>query len=223
VITVNGFRVVGENTWDYNTDWSVSNGLVKVEPGVGGLLGVTGPGADASVWGATKHFQLGWYDGSVFQSGITVEQVRVFRNTPSDVVLRLACSATPSANRPTFVNVDMELKRGDRLVRLSLSSGAAEKWGVRTVGSIATTASTGMITETSNDGNGNQLIVTFATNVITTTVGPSSVWTSTALSTFDTGVGVVYRGSTAASPERAQDLRAQWLALTFESQTVVNF
>ena len=185
---------------------------------------MTGPGSTPGSWGVAKEYDVGYFSGS-FQSlaASTVQFVRVLKNEAQECVLRLVLGFTTASARPTYLNVDIQLKRGDRLARITLSSPSSQAWGIKTDASTAGTSITGGYVETSDDADTNRGVVVSASAFTTSLTGPSMLYLTSAGTVIDLGVGVEYGGTGSADPERETDLRDQYFAVMAEQQRVVAF
>lgn len=224
-IKVDDYLVVGKNNQNFASSWEISNGLLKVGPGSTGTIAVTAPGSTPGSWGTAKEYDLGYFSGS-FQSfaASTVQFVRVLKNEPQECVLRLVLATTTASNRPTYLNVDIQLKRGDRLARVTMTSPSSLAWGIKTDASTAGTAiSDGGYVETADDGDGNRGMVVSSTAFTTSLGGPSMLYLTSAGTVIDLGVGVEYGGTGSADPERETDLRDQYFAVMAEQQRIVAY
>lgn len=214
--TVQGFRHQTSATWE------ASNGILKVEPGTGGLLKVTAPSSTPSAWSSVPtHWKIGYWDGSAFQSITTVDSVRVFRNDPINAVVQLGVSFTSASSRPRNAKVSVGVRRGSRLADIRIQSDWNTKWGIETVASTAGTAITGGMNQTSDDAESNRWVVCCAAPFTTSVGGPSRLYLTSDGSEVNLGVGVEYGGTGSASPERETDLRDQYFAVMGETVRII--
>lgn len=208
------YPVIGRQLAPAIDDWRLTNGLIRVQSSAShdGLRLSFYTGA---VWGALKTFTITFVNATSFGEGPTL---RILRNAPEEVVVRMTLSAGALNYGPVYM--DIFLRRGDRVLRCYLSSASADQWGLTTGGNPASTAITAGTKQTAADGDGNKIVLTSSgqpgTETFTTACG---IVGATTVTTFDFGIGVEVSGAPAGSV--AQDLVYQYLCGQAESQRVV--
>lgn len=212
----NLFRsIVGLQAENLPTAWRLSNGLVRVTPSTTtGQLDISH--YDGTSWDAAKTFQL-LINGSHVVNAFTT--VTVLRNSAEEVVIRLGC-ATAGGLAVGPVTVDLVLRRGDRIVRGYIESEQPYAWRVQRASSEAATALTGGIRATSNDASSNRFVL-FAAKAFTSVLGSGALYSSSAVTGFDFGIGSEVAGSGASAPNAAADLAHQYFAGQSEQMLVV--
>lgn len=124
-LTVRGRTIVGRQILAEPWDWSLDNGLVRIRP-------------DVEVEGC---FLVDVFDGEQWESPVSwkftsllsgqpsitgFQSLTVLRNGPEQTVIRLGCAN--DADYLGRVNVDLSLRRGDRMVRGYVSVDAIAQW-----------------------------------------------------------------------------------------------
>lgn len=177
--------------------WTLTNGLVRVQPGSSGNT------LDVACWAGgawqTKAWDLSYTGGNM--SGW--QSANVLRNDYEMTILRLIKDGVGFR-----VQIDLTLRRGSRFVEIYINVGSPSTISVLRHTAEAGTSATGTVTATSNDAAGNKYTVgsahTFTAN--TTTGGLSLAGTST----LDCYIGAVVGGSGATSGDLAADLLNQY-------------
>jgi hypothetical protein len=188
------------------TGWSLSNGLVNVAPT-----------ASAGV------IDVQSYSGGAYRSNLiriqrngvdvqTWQSVSIIRNTAEQVIIRLTANIVSAPGR---VTLDLNLRRGSRFVEGYLQSSSSTTLKVVCATTTASTAGTGYVVKTSNDANGNRMIIGSArSHTADTTTGGISKASVTALDFY---IGAVISATSPASGDAAADLQAQYIGTLPES------
>lgn len=191
--------------------WELSNGLFSVS---------AAPGASATL-------QIATWSGSAWAPklvncsvGSSTTDIGIFdaatvvRNDYEAVTIRLTRTKSPGRSQ-----LDLTLRRGAHFVEGYMQTDTSTVMGVsvKTAEAGTAPASTGYITATANDANGNRYILGSArtSNFLTTQGGIFR----TAATTFDFFAGQVLGGGSASTGNAATALRDQFIAFTAE-QTV---
>jgi hypothetical protein len=184
--------------------WTLKNALVNVTPiSSGGVMNV------ASYTGGayqTKNWDL--QVGGV-SLGAPVS-VSLLRNEYELCVVRLLWTQTPGR-----VTADLTLRRGSRLLELYIQTETSSTIKVvRGSAEAGSSAVTGYVTASANDGAGNKYIIGGAhTFTADTANGGISLAATTTLDAF---VGVVAGGTGAVTGDKAADLYSQYLGFPAE-------
>lgn len=224
-ITANGYTVVGrECPYDVAT-WSLTNGIIKIEPGAGsGLFQMTLPiPATPTSWGTPIEFDIGYYNGGWVSYAADAVQVHVLRNSPVECGIRLVLNVTTpySAATQTTTFVDLLLRRGAHVMDVYISSPDAAKMGISTTAVTALTAITGGVRRTSDDTNGNRFTI-HGNLAYTTDLVNGRLYLTAANATGDFGLGFILNGGSAAAPNTSTDIIDQYAASQRETLTVTN-
>ena len=203
----NGIERSGVNFPCPTEGWSLSNGLVKVEPltSVPAVISV-------STWdtGAADWVSKGW---DIRANGVSfgnLSSATVLRNDYEAGIVRLTWDLSPGR-----AQVDLMIRRGSRLVELYVQRSFSSTLSIRRQATEAGTSGTGYVRATSNDANGNRYIVGSAhTFTADTTNGGLSVSATTTLGAF---IGYIYDGSGAVVGDTGDDLFKQYLGARSES------
>lgn len=183
--------------------WSVSNGLVRVQPlSSGGVLEIaayTGGAWRTKAWDVL----INGVSAGVF------DRCMILANQYEGVTVRLMKMMTVGR-----FYLDISLRRGHRFAELYLQSeyGATLKVA-RTTTEVGVNTLGGTIVATSNDADGNKYIVGSARTFVADLNGGIS---KVAAPTLDAFVGVVAAGTGAAVGDQAADLQKQYVGLPME-------
>lgn len=199
----------------------LSNGLLRVTLGATGELSLAI--YNGSAWeSASSTFKFSVGHGEVLVDLAQPSAVRVIRNSPECCVLRVAfMDNTVSPTYVDSVSIDFVLRRGQFIVDCHWLSTNMVGARVAAVTPFAATSiyTNGYFRQTSNDANGNRLVVG-GPKVLTSDLTNGSYGTTGALGmTFM--VGVELDGSLSVEPNRAADLVAQHLGQIPATQRVV--
>ena len=209
-----------------STGWRLSNSILRVKPSAtAGALDLqmweTGTG-----WGAVHSFALGAYDGVTTYTVNRINTVSILRNSPEDCRVRLTVGLTSGGiDYPQRAVLDLRLRRGARVVegRLSLFGGSM----TLTVGPTPTEAGVALASgvggyTTTGDAQSNTALVMSASGGSFAT-GSSAFTTTSALTGWSFGLGIIQNGGGAAAPWAYTDLRDEYLAPFGERMTVVGW
>lgn len=188
------------------TDWALSNGLVNVTATASaGVIDVQ------SYSGGSYHSNL----IKIQRNSVNVEawqSVSIIRNTVEQVIIRLTANI---ASAPGRVTLDLNLRRGSRFVEGYLQSSSSTTLKVVCASTTASTQGTGYVVKTSNDANGNRMIIgTAHTPTYDTTNGGLSKAATTSLDFY---VGAVIDGTSPEDGDAAADLQDQYIGTLPES------
>lgn len=215
VVTVDGVVRSGLTCADTPTSWSLSNGLVKVEPRTSaGTLLVTS--YLASAWGTAKVFDI--------KRGTTslgaAQHITLLRNDPCETVIRLTWDRAPGRTV-----ADLTVTRGARHVNLYIQQHEAssalrvdDNGGGGTVSNQLTAS--GYIERTDADGDGNRWVI--GSPVATTAAGTFGLAASVAARGLAAFIGVVRNGASAAAGDTAANVGAQYLGQPAQSERAIS-
>jgi hypothetical protein len=214
VLTVDGYVRAGMTCEDTPDDWSVSNGLVKVEPSTSaGTLTVTS--YLTSGWGTAKVFD--------FKRGSTslgaASHVTVVRNDACEAILRLTWDHAPGRTV-----CDIAVKRGARHVSLHLQQHIAssalrvdDNAGGGTVDDQLATY--GYILRTDADADGNRWLI--GSPLACDAAGTFGLAAHTAALSLPAFIGVERAGSSAVAGDTAAAVNSQYLGTPAETEQVI--
>ncbi len=190
--------------------WSMNNGLVNVtataSAGIIDVQSYSGGAYRANLW----NIQRNAVNVQAWQS------VTVLRNTFEQCIIRLTANIVSAPGR---VTLDLSLRRGSRFVEGYFQSSSSTTLKVVNVTTTASTAGTGYIVKTSNDGNGNRVIVGSARSFTNdTTLGGLSKASTTSLDFY---LGAVISATSPASGDAAADIQNQYIGTLPESTYLV--
>lgn len=213
-ITVDGTVRSGLTCADTPASWSLSNGLVKVEPrtSAGTLL-------------VTSYLTSGWGTAKVFdvKRGTTslgaAQHITLLRNDPCETVLRLTYDHSPGRT-----TVDLSLKRGARHVAIHTQQYSAasalrvDDNGV--TGSVTNqlTAS-GYIATTADDADANRWIL--GTPKASAVAGGFGLAASAAATSLPGYIGVIRGGASPAAGDTGPQINSQYLGTPAEAERVI--
>lgn len=186
------------------TGWTLTNGVVRVRPGVTGTL-------ELGVWDGAAWETLEWtvQHDNPWTSVTTWSQLSVTRNDFEMVSVRLVHSL--SFGR---IVMDLILRRGMRFVEVYLQRHDSNRMQIIRTSGAAHTQNSGYVVANANDAAGNKSVAASArTFTADTTTGGVS---KTATLTLDVMLGVVFNGSSAVAGDAAADLYAQYLGAAGE-------
>ena len=204
-------------------NWRLSNGLVRVTPNAtAGKLDVSH--WKGAAWAAAKTYRFTETLNGYLVNGFT--SVTVLRNCPEETTIRLGAISSGGLGWGR-INIDLGLRRGDRLVRGYLSSDSQGDWQVARDTTEAATAITygavtlGNIRATANDADGNRYVLISDQKAVTSDLVNGKLTQNAPSYTMDFGIGSEIGGSGSSAPERAVDIAQQYLAVQGEKQQVV--
>lgn len=194
----------------------LSNGLVRAKI-TGSTLTIEV--YDSGSWVTTS--ATGWTmiasSGSIGSNTIDLgaaPTVAVLRNGPESAAIRVLGAGTKELSPTGRVWIDLEVKRGSMMVTVVTKCDATASWSLASTNAVAGTSINGGVRQTSNDGNGNRLIVVGnGTARNTSNIGVSG---GTAY-----GIGVELGGSSATDAAAAQQVAYEWFMGRSETQQVV--
>lgn len=136
-----------------SSPWRISNGLVRATVNYDtGSVSVAH--YDGSQWDTAKTFWIGGATTAMTVSSAPI--VRVMRNTPEQVSVRLIVKTSAGSQQNTL---DLSLRRGCRWVSFLLNSSNQNDWYIERTTVEAGTALTGGFRATSTDADGNRYIL----------------------------------------------------------------
>jgi hypothetical protein len=146
----NGLERVGVSVRSTAISWELSNSLIRIKPGSGGAPLATDTWEGGAWVTRTWDIQIGAGPTSIG----SFDSVSVLDNTFEAVTIRLSKDLVPGR-----LLVDMTLRRGATVVQMYIQHQFSATIKVRRFTTIAGTAATGYIYETTADGNGVRSIV----------------------------------------------------------------
>ena len=208
-VLVGGVERVATNLSVGASTWELNNGLVSVSAAPTASATFLVSHWDGAAWDATA-----W---NVSVGSSTVPDVGVFdaasviRNDFEVVTLRLVKSRSPGRTM-----LDLTLRRGSRFVEGYLSNDAGTTLAVfaKTAQAATAPASAGYVVATSNDAQGNKMVVGSAKSFVAQTAQLGLHKLATAK--LDFFIGGVVGGTGAVAGDLVTDLRDQYL--TFPSE-----
>jgi hypothetical protein len=208
-IDQNGFERSGIQFGPSQGSWTISNGLVQVQPGSGGNT------IDVACWsGSAWHNKL-W---DITLSGVNLSgwsSANLLRNDYEALTLRLV------KDNSERVLIDLTLRRGSRVVEIYVQQDlAAGTFKVVRHNAEAGTSGTGTLTATANDANGDQYTIgsAHATTADTVNGGLSA---AAGLTAADFYIGAVVGGTGAPVLDRAAELMLEYLGRRGEQVVAV--
>lgn len=186
------------------TGWTLTNGVLRVQPGATGTL-------EVGVWDGSAWETLEWtvQHDNPWTSVTTWSQLSVTRNDYELVSLRLVHSLAFGR-----IVMDLVLRRGMRFVEIYLQRHDSNRMQVIRTSGAAHTQTSGYVLANANDGSGNKSVAGSARTFTADTVAGGV--SKTATLTLDAMVGVVLNGSSAVAGDAAADLYAQYLGAAGE-------
>jgi hypothetical protein len=181
MISSNSREVTGTDRVLSPTGWTLSNGLVSVQPGTGAALNIR-----AYTGGAWRSKQWAISAGTTITSW---DSVSVLHNEPEQVLIRLVKSTSPGR-----VTLDLGIRRGSRIVEGYLRTGSSATASVFLLNSENYTApaSAGYVVASGDDADGNQFVIGSARNFTAHASGGITKASTTSLDFF---AGVVNGGT----------------------------
>ena len=200
----------------------ISNGLVRAKITSAAL---TVEVYDSGSWVTTS--ATGWTmvatSGTIGANTIDLsaaDTVAVLRNSPEACSVRVLAAATKELSATGRVWVDIGVMRGSMVVTVVPRCDRLVVWSLASANAVAGTSINGGTRQTSNDGNGNRLLVVGAGDTRNTAnVGVSESTNLTYSRAF--GIGVELGGSGATGAASAQQVAYEWFMGRAESQRVV--
>lgn len=198
----------------------ISNDLIRVKVTSGALtLEVYDSGAwvttSATDWSLTGTAAA----GAIFDYN-AAPYVSVLRNSPEQVSVRLIGATSTTTTALGRMWLDITVQRGSMIASFTARADVDARWDVRASTVIAGTTINGGVRQTSNDANGNRLVVVGACN--TRNTGQIGVSQSAAVGDhLNFGIGVELGGSAATGNFAAQKVAYEWFIGRSEAQRVV--
>lgn len=213
-VVVDGDLLTGTTSADTPGDWSVSNGLIRVEPRQA-----------AGTFRVTAHLAASWGSPKVFdvkRAGVSLgaaTHVTVLRNDPCECVVRLTYDHAPGRS-----TIDIAVKRGARHAALFCQqSTVAGAWRVDDNGGGGVVsdqlAAAGYIERQPGDANGNFWVL--GATVAVTAAGTFGFQATVPAASLPCYVGVVYGGASAQAGDGAAQVNAQYLGTPGELEQVI--
>lgn len=224
------YTVHGRQIQNTPSDWELSNGLIRVtaSTGAGNHWVYATRNAGGTAWATDYGMTLGFESGgnyTVLPYGVTPRSVTVIRNSPEECVLRLAYQ--PESANSVAISVDLGLRRGARHCTVTLRTHNNQLWGLgfetAAAGGYSNVSAFAVsIRETSNnaDGNRNFVGITDSSPTRDTTNG-TILMSTTAGGSMDGFFGCSPAGGSAASPDGANEIEAEYYAAVTEKQRIV--
>lgn len=203
----------GLETPNFPTSAKLQNGLVQMTFGTNA---------------AQTRFTTKTYDGTGYKSPNTFavsrgssetewqgwRSIQILKNTPEVATIRLT-SYYDSSARDQRLTFDVTLRRGARHFSIVTTQWSSGKINIKPTETIAFTDNTSYAVQTSNDVEGNQIIMGSPQNFdVDTTNGGISTTSNTA--TMKSFVGYVFDGTSATSYDTATSIRDQYLDNVYE-------
>ena len=197
----------------------LSNGLVRAKI-TAGVLTVQVYDSGAWVNTSAAGFTLTAVAtlGAIFDWDIA-PLVQVIRNTPERCTVRIIGAPAITTSAVGRFWCDISVARGSRMISCQAQCDKAATWDLRAV-SVASTSITGGMRQTSNDANGNRLLVVGTGNG-TAAATDLGVTDSVAKTTFGFGIGVELNGSSSTGNDQAQKVAYEFFIGRSETQRVV--
>jgi hypothetical protein len=201
------------------TNWRISNGLVRVIANASAGAQIDVQWHNGSSWSSTKSFAVTLSGSSYTTYTPAPTSMHILRNSPERVTVRVVSAGT--------VFVDLSIRRGSRFVEVNATESTginASAWGVKRTTTEASTALTGGIRATSNDGDSNRFVLSGAgSNAITTDLVNGRMYVSAGSPTsFQFGISSEIGGSGATGMNTAQNQVYQYMAVWGETMRVVS-
>ena len=221
--TVHGRQI--ENT---PSDWELSNGLIRVtaSTGAGNHWVYATRNAGGTAWATDFGMTLGLDSGgyTVLPYGVTPRSVTILRNSPEECVIRLAYQ--PESANSAAVAVDLGLRRGARHCSVTLRTHNDQAWGLgfqtAAAGGYSNVSAFAVsIRETSNNADGNRCFVGITDSSPTRDLTNGTILMSGAGVTMDGFFGCAPAGGSAATPDGANEIEAEYYAAVTEKQRIV--
>lgn len=213
-VTVASDVLTGTYCADSPADWSIDNGLLRVQPRTA-----------AGTFLVSSYLTSGWGTAKVFdvkRNGVSLgaaTNVTVIRNDPCECVLRLTWDHAPGRS-----TVDLGVKRGARHVALTCQqSNVTGPWRVDdnafggTVSDQLSAA--GYITTTSDDADGNRWLI--GATAASAAAGGFGLAASSPAAVLAGFIGVVRGGASAVAGDTAPVVNAQYLGTPGEVERVI--
>lgn len=211
-----------------STGWRLGNSIVRIQPSAtAGRLELQMWETETG-WGAAHTFKLTADDGVSVYTVNRINTVSILKNSPEECRVRLTCGLSAGGiNYPHRTVLDLKLRRGARMIECRWSTFGDNILG--TVGPDPTEAGTeltellGGITDTP-DAQGNLVLIVSPTEGdFATGSSRFEILSTTPLTAWSFGLGIVQNGLFASAPWRFQDMMKEYLAPYGERMTVVGW
>lgn len=175
-----------------------------------------------------SRFNIYCYDGDGYKSNETFaisrgssetewqgwRSIQILKNNPEVATIRLT-SYYDATNRDQRLTFDVTLRRGARHFSIVATQWASAQFNIKPTSTTAYTDNTSYATETSNDTEGNRIVIGSPQNfdVDTTNGGISSTSNTATMKIF---VGYEFGGTSATSIDTADKIRDQYLDNVYE-------
>ena len=222
------YTVHGRNIVNTPSNWELSNGLLKVTSttAAGNHWTVATMNAGGTAWATAHGMTFGLDSGgyTVLPYGVTPRSVTVLRNSPEEVVIRLAYQTYTTANMN--VTVDLGLRRGARHCTVSLRTFNPQYWGLgyqtAAAGGYSNVSAFAVsIRETSNNADGNRNFMGITDSSPTRDLTNGTIMCSGSLTgSMDGFFGCSPAGGSAATPDGANEIEAEYYAAVSEKQRI---
>lgn len=207
-----GDYVIGRQSVDSPTSWTIENSLVKISASsTAGAFDVSHH--DGSQWDTAKVFAIFAPTAGTVNG---FNHVGILRNGIEAVTIRLGLSNP--GGYTAFA--DVTVKRGSRWVQVVVTSESGEFWGIKRTAVEAATGITGGIRATANDASGNRYLLSTPV-AFTSDLVNGSIRTTAGTTRAFLGIGSEVAGSGAASPFTAQVQVYRFIGQAFETNRVV--
>lgn len=190
------------------TSWTLSNGLTRLRPAVGG--GVFEFAAWAGGAWETKKWDILIGTGPAVSLG-SFNYCTVLRNEYESVTLRLSKNLSPQGR----VMVDVTLRRGSRIIEMYIQTMSSTTIKVVLLTPESSVDGTGFVQSSVNDASGNKAVTGSAKTTTTDLVNGGI--SKAGILELDAYIGLVVDGSSAVSGDQGMDLREQYIGMPTES------
>lgn len=184
--------------------WTLSNGLMDLYPS--SIAGFQFRWHNGTSWSAEK--RIGFTVGGVMLG--QPDAVSILYNDYDRVTLRCLWNRSPIGR----IHGDLTLRRGSRFLEAVIKSNSSLTLGVSRAVNEASTAGSGFIRATSNDGSGHRFVIgslkSFTSDLSVGAISKASV------TRFDAIIGAEIAGSSAVSGDQAANLMAQYVGTPSE-------
>src|SRR3990167_8072776 len=174
-----------------STDWTLSNGLVRLSPNTSNAGRFNFESYDGSQWDAAKAITFNYSSGTAITGAW--DAITVMRNEPHAASIRLTKSISTATKEPVFL--DATLRRGSRFVEFKMSQAANRqmRMGFSTAESITvatsiTGSTAGVFSRTVSTSNGNRYVLGSAKR-LTVSTGSGYIRNTTNAKTWDSWFG----------------------------------
>lgn len=184
--------LVGRQCRNTPTDWRLSNGLVEVTPTEDGRLVVAA--FDGADWTTGKGYIIRFADG-VGSSWSNWRGTTILRNDASVCALRLTSSVTFTsgwgASPDLRVFVDLLLRRGSRMIEVTVNAATAQEFEVARSSSEPAVSLTGGLRADDPDDDGYWYVMA-TEDTVTDDTGSGAFHLTSAATLFRFGLGLAF-------------------------------